>query len=227
MKTSWFVVLGCLLEACQIESSFGFSLSSASAKKNFIESLDDPTAFNIATKDRTRLVSALAHENPTPSPGSTKSFTPLAVGKWRIVYAPHIYTMARLGGGAFDPVHYILKPNGVMTSHARFEFPFVGSGWLSVSGTYGSEDEDRVCRVDFDEAWIKIGNEDPDDSPYESLESVAPSFWKDCIQALGKFFFIDSVSVFPVSYLDNDTIVFDFELLGTRICARKVGPIKL
>ena len=39
---------------------------------------------------------------------------------------------------------------------------------------------------------------------------------------LGRFFFVDSVSVFPVAYLDADTIVFDFELLGTRICARKV-----
>jgi hypothetical protein len=188
--------------------------------------LDDPQGFNRATKERSELVVSLTLDNPTTSPGSTESFTPLAVGEWRIVYAPHIYTMAKLVGGNIDPVCYIMKPNGIMTSHARYDFPVIGSGWLSVSGTYGSKDEGRVCRVDFDKAWVTtiIANDRPDADPYENLESVPPSIGKDIIQGLGKFFFIDSVSVFPVSYLDDDTIVFDFELLGTRICARKVGP---
>ena len=195
-------------------------------KKKFLQHLDDPNAFNGANKKRTEMVAEMIQENPVPAPGSTSSFAPLAAGKWRIVYAPHISVMGQLFQGSFDPVYYIMKPNGEMTSHARYNFPIIGSGWLSVSGTYGSEDEDRVCRVDFNRAWVKmISDEQNNVDPYDSLDDVPPSQWKNMIQALGQFFFVDAVSVFPVSYLDSDTIVFDFELLGTRICARKIFPL--
>lgn len=143
------------------------------------------------------------------------------------MYAPHIYTGGKLIGGSFSPVVYILEPTGEMISHAKYNLPFIGSGWLSVSGTYGSEDDDKVCRVDFDKAWIKMIKDDDggdDSEPYSDLDSVPSSLAKEIINALGRFFFIDSVSIFPVSYLDKDTIVFDFELLGTRICARKISP---
>jgi hypothetical protein len=200
--------------------------ASSPTKTAFLDGLDDRLGFNKATKERTDLVKALTLDNPTQSPGSTGSFSPLAVGTWRIVYAPHISTMGGLAGGVFDPVMYELKPNGSMTSHARYDFPIVGSGWLSVSGTYGSEDEDQVCRVDFDKAWVTLSNGDDEVQPYEDLESVPSGLWKDIIQTVGKLAVIKAVSVFPVSYLDEDTIVFDFELLGTRICARKLGPVK-
>jgi len=59
--------------------------------------------------------------------------------------------------------------------------------------------------------------------PYPSLESVPESIEKRIIQWIGQSLFLESVSVFPVSYLDFELIVFDFELLGTRICARKIS----
>ena len=96
-----------------------------------------------------------------------------------------------------------------------------------LSGTYGSVN-DTVCRVDFNEAWIKpvpksssVPSVNKDDLPYPSLSDVPDSVSKQWITRLGKLFFIEDVSVFPVSFLDSDTIVFDFELLGTRICAKK------
>jgi hypothetical protein len=193
------------------------------AKQNLLESLEDPNGFNIATPERTKLVEELTKANPTPKPASTDGFAPFAVGTWRIVYAPHISTMGSLAGGSFDPVYYIMKPNGVMTSHARFSFPLLGSGWLSVSGTYGSEDDDSVCYVDFNKAWVSRNISD-DDSPLASLEDVPNSLSKSIIQTLGQLGFVRAISVFPVSYLDDDTIVFNFDLLGTRICARKIDP---
>jgi hypothetical protein len=203
----------------------------SSAKQRLLDSWDDPLGFNSASKERTKLVEELTKENVTPKPGSVVGFTPHAVGTWKIVYAPHIYTMGSLIGGSFSPVYYIMKPNGIMTSHAKYTFPFLGSGWLSVSGTYGSEDDDTVCRVDFDKAWVKIIDECDDNENengdsvvgyFDSFEDVPDSVSKTIIQTLGQFGFVKSVSVFPVSYLDEDTIVFDFELLGTRICARKL-----
>lgn len=207
--------------------AFAVSVSRAnSAKQKLLDSLDDPLGFNSATQERTALVKALTLENPTPQPGSVTGFAPVAVGTWKIVYAPHISTMGSLAGGSFDPVLYKMGPNGIMTSHARYTLPLLGSGWLSVSGTYGSEDGNLVCRVDFDKAWVTPGGEMSDDNvtdPVESFDSVPESVSKSLVQMMGQLGFAKSVSVFPVSYLDDDTVVFDFEFLGTRICARKVG----
>jgi hypothetical protein len=198
----------------------------ALSKTDFISSLDTLEGINAATKERTRLVQALIRDNPTPRPGSTESFSKVAPGLWGIVYAPHISTLATwAGGGTFDPVWYQLSKDGSMVSHARFEFPWLPikkSGWLSVSGTYSSQDEDSICRVDFDKAWVKFNTNGQDDEPYPTLEAVPPSLSKDTVNQLGKFFFVEQVSIFPVSYLDESLIVFDFELLGTRICARKL-----
>ena len=202
--------------------------TTSSSKQRFLDSLDDPTGFNSASKERTQLVEELTKENVTPKPGSLGGFTPYAVGTWKIIYAPHIYTMGSLIGGSFSPVYYTMKPNGIMTSHAKYTLPLFGTGWLSVSGTYGSEDNDTVCRVDFDKAWVKIITDDSNNKNdnvigyIDSFEDVPDSISKTIIQTLGQLGFVKSVSVFPVSYLDEDTIVFDFELLGTRICARKI-----
>lgn len=170
-------------------------------------------------------------------PGSTETFLtaarhnsePVAAGKWKVIYAPHMTTAMNLFGGTFD-VSYDLFPDQTMVSHARYDFPIVGKGYLSVSGTYGSlrdDDTNTYSRVDFDKAWIKVLNNGDDDDtrsavPYQSLEEVPDSFLKTTINEVGKRAFIESVAVFPVSFLDDDTIVFEFEFLGTKICAHKI-----
>ena len=198
-----------------------------SDKELFLNSLDDPTStLNEATKERTALVNKLTSSSTSsPSrdkPGSWEGFGPVAPGRWSVIYAPHMTTMANLAGGQFQ-VRYDLHQDGTMDSHARYSFPIVGEGYLSVSGTYGSVD-DTTCRVDFDEAWIRQLDKDEGtiDEPYATIEDVPESLAKTIIRRLGRAFFFDGVSVFPVSFLDNDLIVFDFELLGTRITARKM-----
>jgi hypothetical protein len=192
------------------------------SKRVLLENLDRPSSLNIPTPERTALVKALTDENLLESPGSTKSFAPVAAGTWSVVYAPHIST---LGQGNLNPILYDLRPDGTMFSHVHFKIPLIDkTGWLSVSGTYSSQDENRVSRVDFDKVWIKWNDDqssDNDDKPYLTLDAVPASLEKTIVQAVGSSLFVDGVSVFPVSYLDEDTIVFDFELLGTRICARK------
>lgn len=81
---------------------------------------------------------------------------------------------------------------------------------------------DDTCRVDFNEAWYRPSNDDLfREGPYPDIQSVPESLSKNTIRQVGKAFFIEPFAVFPVSYLDDELIVFDFELLGTRICARK------
>ena len=80
----------------------------------------------------------------------------------------------------------------------------------------------NVCRVDFDEAWFRPLSDDSfKETPYPNIESVPNSLSKNVIRQIGKALFIEPFAVFPISYLDSELIVFEFELLGTRICARK------
>lgn len=81
---------------------------------------------------------------------------------------------------------------------------------------------DHSCRVDFTEAWVRPFNDDSFISgPYPDVNSVPASLWKELIRKIGNAMFIEPLAVFPISYLDSELIIFDFELLGTRICARK------
>lgn len=225
-------------------------------KRNFFASLDTMETLNGATKERSALLAKMIDEKkvvevgekssyqsppstsvvPTISydkPGSTETFlasgvaSPVAEGKWKVVYAPHMTTAMNIFRGKFD-VTYDLFSDSRIVSHAYYDFPIVGKGYLSVSGTYGSVANDAsntYSRVDFDKAWIKALSSSESTStasPYESLEAVPDSFLKTIINEIGKRAFIESVAVFPVSFLDDDTIVFEFEFLGTKICAHKV-----
>jgi len=195
-------------------------------KATFLTSLNRENAFNTATKQRTELLNSMVTTNPTTRPGSVDSFQNIAPGTWQIVYAPHISTLSGLLAGSFDPVLYKLNSDGTIVSHAKYSFPIIGQGWLSVSGTYGSEDGCDICRVDFDRAWIEVGQQDGSSSeelqPIGSFDDSPDDWYKGVVNSLGQMGFRREFAVFPVSYLDNDTIVFDFELFGTRICARKV-----
>jgi hypothetical protein len=231
-------------------------------KRNFFASLDTMETLNGATKERSALLakmidekkviavgetSKLAEISPSASivvptvsyekPGSTETFlasraaSPVAEGSWKVVYAPHMTTAMDLFRGRFD-VAYDLFSDSRIVSHAYYDFPVVGKGYLSVSGTYGSVPNDATntySRLNFDKAWIKALPSSSSTTtaaakatPYDSLDAVPDSFLKTIINEIGKRAFIESVAVFPVSFLDDDTIVFEFEFLGTKICAHKV-----
>ena len=243
-----------------IRRQTNFKLMAVSShKEEFISSLDTTDTLNNATKDRSMLIQRLidnklntplkawqsnkkAQSSPTitttdqgegckslSSPGLVETFDAVAKGNWKVVYAPHMTTIAGLFGGKFD-VQYNLHSSLKMESHAKFDFPIIGRGYLSVSGTYGSVDE-GTSRVDFDRAWVKLldssvmneynDNNKEEEEPYQSLSDVPDGPLKDFINTVGKTLFIEQFSVFPISFLDDNLIVFEFPLLGTRVCALK------
>jgi hypothetical protein len=204
------------------------------ANDSFMVSLDCLDQLNEGTNDRTRLLQRLIDtksevsideflsNNLTEgisikSPAAWESMRSVAAGTWKVVYAPHMTTMASLAGGGSLDVTYALQQDGTMISHAKLDFSWLPPLVLSVSGTYGSV-SDQVCRVDFDRAWVTLA-----ETPFPSYDDVPDDVMKPIISFLGKLFFIKQVSVFPVSFLDENLIIFDFELLGTRICARKIN----
>jgi len=237
-----------LLAVQSSESNAPDTKSMGANKKNFFSSLDSMETLNEATKERSALLAKMIDEKEVVAvgsqgsgertisyekPGSTETFlalggvAPVAAGTWKVVYAPHMTTAMDIFRGRFD-VTYDLFADSRIVSHAYYDFPIVGKGYLSVSGTYGSvanDATDMYSRVDFDKAWLKALPSSASTStapPYDSLEAVPDSFLKTAINEIGKRAFIESVAVFPVSFLDDDTIVFEFESLGTKICAHKV-----
>lgn len=238
-----------ILSDFQLHATLTADETKLSSKQAFLQSLDEAYRLNSGTEERTALLNRMISEKveldvdefnrranilssdrhetlSIKHPGKLESIESVGAGTWQVIYAPHMTTMAKLGGGEFQ-VQYILNKDGTMESHARCDFPLFNIlGYLSVSGTYGSV-SDTVCRVDFDEAWVKevprkADGTTVDDIPYESISSVPDSTFKSLITSVGRALFIKEFSVFPVSYLDEDLVVFDFELLRTRICARKV-----
>ena len=154
--------------------------------------------------------------NPTPKPGSTLGFAPLAAGRWRVAFAPHITKLSALGQARFDPIYYVLDGRGGIESNVQYAWLGGVRGWLSTRGTYGSRDEDEVSFVEWDSAWWDPGAERPS-------TDAADGFAAPLVSALGGAAFVSSFANFPVRYLDRDLCVFVFPLSGTRIMAVREG----
>jgi hypothetical protein len=213
-------------------------------------SYDNPgSSETFLSSSSTEIKATSSYASNTETTSSTPTKSAMAAGKWKVIYAPHISTAANLINGKFD-VEYNLfdDKDSTIVSHAYYDFPIIGKGYLSVSGTYGSvlketksNNEEQTTtatatttgyeyysKVDFNKAWIKpIQSQSESESqkqkqPYESLYDVPDSIIKTLINEIGKRSFVESVAIFPVSFLDSNMIVFEFQLFGTKICAYKV-----
>jgi len=184
--------------------------------------LSTPAPPPVAASDAARsdsidaLLDALCPLNPTPRPGSTEGFAPLAAGRWRVAFAPHIAKLSALGGVRFDPIIYALRPDGSIESNVRYTWLGGLSGWLSTRGRYGSRDEDQVSYVEWEDAWWNPGADAPSADPADG--AFAP-----LVSAMGTAGFVSAAANFPVKYLDRDLCVFVFPLSGTRILAVREG----
>jgi hypothetical protein len=228
--------------------------------------INDESNVNDNGKESIIIVPTISYNNPGSSETFLKSSSssnaeetktklasaniPIAVGKWKVIYAPHISTAATILHGKFDvryDLFYDIEDGSTVVSHAYYDFPIIGKGYLSVSGTYGSvltdnnskvaaaasttststtTSDEYYSKVDFNKAWIKPiskskSQEDESQQPYASLKDVPESLMKTIINEIGKRAFVESVAVFPVSFLDSNMIVFEFQLFGTKICAYK------
>ncbi|KAJ1457029.1 hypothetical protein M885DRAFT_516075 [Pelagophyceae sp. CCMP2097] len=169
-------------------------------------------------KDIDSTLDSLAELNPTPQPGAAAGFGAFAQGNWRVAHAPHIAKISKLALTSFPTIEYQLGPcgeaGGAITAHVQYDSKLVGTGWLSTRGTYGSKGDD-VSFISWDEAWWNPGADSPTASASEGFLSPVVSF-------LGNLGFVDEFARFPVSFLDEDLVVFTFPLSNTRIAAVRV-----
>lgn len=214
---------------------------SSNAKDLFLDSLVRLDTLNDGTKERTELLNSMIEERievdlkellgrsktssmtwSSTNPGALASILAIGPGNWKVVYAPHMTTIAKLAGNLQSDVQYILYEDQSIESHAKFsDVPFLSTVYLSVGGTYSSV-SDTVCSIKWTDAWVMIISQDDDNAPYSQIDDVPESLAKTAITNIGRLLFIQPFSAFPVSFLSPDLTVFDFEFLGTRICARKL-----
>jgi hypothetical protein len=193
-----------------------------SAKSDFFSSLG--VASNTVLD---LLVDAVVDGNPTVKPCDRAVLEKFSKGKWQVCHAPHISTLQKVLGTSFI-VSYDFgdekmagskdKWNGALTSNVFYESIIFGSGWLSTAGRVESITDDK-CRIIWDDIWWDFNSQQTGPSAVRATgEHVLPKL----ISWIGKRSFVEGVSIFPVRYLDEDLCVFEFQLFGTKICAKKV-----
>ena len=154
--------------------------------------------------------------NPTATPCAPAVFKEFAQGKWRVCYAPHIRILEKVTLTSYD-VYYEFPTPDTMVSYVRYQSPLFRSGWLNTAGRVESV-SDNVCRVVWEQIWWDWNEESEGPSKASETEKhVLPRL----IQALGEKGFAEGVSRFPVLFLDSDLCVFQFQLIGTKICATR------
>ncbi|GAQ86961.1 hypothetical protein KFL_003230060 [Klebsormidium nitens] len=161
-------------------------------------------------------VTALLAANPTSNPGGKS--VELGQGTWEVFHAPHITRMSSLlfGGTKFDPILYILN-GGHIDSNVQYTAPLIGSGWLSAAGDFRGVDSERV-EVFFDSFWVDRGADGLKPNP-----AGKGSWFVDGLNSAGRALFFPELSRFPVLYLDQDLVVFEFPPLRTKIAAARLS----
>jgi len=163
-------------------------------------------------------VSKLESSNPTASPGLSKNYEPLAKGLWQVAYAPHIRILERVLRTKFQ-VSYCLDGQGYLKSNVKFTNAFV-SGWLNAQGTYTSRG-DAETSIKWDRVWADVSTSNIASPSAEG--ETGKHFFPSLVSVLGQKGFIEPISRFPVSYLDDSVCIFKFPASGTKIVACKVN----
>ena len=143
-----------------------------------------------------------------------------SLGKWRVVWAPHINALQKLTFTSFD-VTYSFSPKieNTLVSNVVYSSPIFGRGHLNTEGIIRLNQDNTECYIVWDKIWWDLSIDQPTTSS-DIRDHMLPKL----IQTIGNTAFIESVSRFPIQFADEDTCVFLFEALGTRICAKKLAP---
>lgn len=134
------------------------------------------------------------------------------------MYAPHIRILEKVTFTKYDVFYTFPRDDGSMVSYVRYESPLFQTGWLNTAGRV-ERVADALCRVVWDRIWLDWNSEaEGPTGAADTAKHVLP----DLVQAVGARGFVEGVSRFPVLYLDEDLCVFQFQVTGTKVCARRI-----
>ena len=93
----------------------------------------------------------------------------------------------------------------------------VSLGWLGAAGTVSIDALAAHSKIAFDSFWVSRSE---GGGPRDSATASAA-----LINAVGKVFFFESLSVFPVAYASEKACVFEFPPLSARIAAARLSGL--
>lgn len=208
------------------------------AKAKLLSKLREPKQIGgESAEDRSieHLVDELCKLNPTKTGLSSQATASLAPGTWRVAHAPHIQRLSSVMGTFFDPITYVLREDGTISSYVRYDSTLAGKGFLSASGTFGAVGQKAATSpssaewsslIAFDKFWwdrtARLRLEPPcinDEGTGAGGGGEFSSAIDTLVQSIGNTFFLPSLGVFPVSYLDDDLCIFRFPPLNVKITA--------
>lgn len=219
MRKALLVLMFILWEALSFQS-FHPRLSACalfSTKKPFFDYLSkgDTGSLPEPSPIVDNMIKALALENPPLSNAFTKDRTDTT---WKIIYAPHISVLQKVLFTKFTVYYKFLSDQNSIESNVHYKSKLFGTGWLNTAGKYQIT-PDGVCKLRWNNIWWDVRSVEQGPSALvNTSEHVLPRV----IQGFGETAFVESVSMFPLIYLDDDLCIFDFKLLGTRISATLV-----
>ena len=118
-----------------------------------------------------------------------------------------------------SPLRYTITAGGEITSDVLVS-GFGQRAWLSAGGRVladDSRDPEDTCRVAFERFWVSFG-----DAPasYDDVDGPVTQG----INAFGKLFFFEDLSVFPVRFWDEASglCAFDFPPLNGTVAAYRI-----
>ena len=111
--------------------------------------------------------------------------------------------------------HYDLTAKGSIVSHVHAAWGPFGV-WLSAAGAMKPTAESKVTLV-FDDFWVGSDAPAPRSSPPQESSSLVDK----CIRVLGRAAFFESLSDFPVDYVEEGIVAFRFPPLNSCIVARR------
>ena len=158
--------------------------------------------------------------NPTLKPANEESLKKYRKGKWQVRYAPHISDYLSPILLTDFTVYYEFTGGNSITSNVFYDSKIFGKGWLNTEGDIFSISDD-VCKIVWKNIWWDKINGNEALKPSLSSEKDKHMF-PNIIRFIGEKGFIESVSSFPVVFLDSDIAVFFFSLTKTRICAVRI-----
>ncbi len=195
---------------------------------------------------------AASTSSSAPS-AARRSLSEANVGSaWEVFHAPHIARLSRLFSTEFRPIRYWIgrqRPrdgsgsgdNGgsgddetvfTIRSSVRYRckgvLSFLGSGWLSASGTIEAMSDGETLKIHFDTFWVDGDNDEESEGPRDlSGSASAPSseslsLGDRAVTAAGRLGFIPQLATFPVLAVFDDAAVFRFPPLRSNIAIKKI-----
>merc|ERR1712087_75455 len=138
-------------------------------------------------------------------------------GVWEVFYMPHIRSIAEPLGMKVAPLRYRFSKDNSIETEVRIQLGSLVDVWLSADGVVCTRPDGNLgdCYIRFDTFDVSRGDDGPPQRNSDSLLTKT-------INAIGKLFFFEELSRFPVHVFEDDVCVFAFPPLKSYIATYRV-----